>query len=116
MNSSEVVQGLAALAHDVRLSAYRALMVAGAAGLTQKALAQSVGVPPSNLAFHLKELLGAGLVSREQAGGGVTYRAAYDRMADLLLYLTDNCCAGEPCPVNTRFVGTARSSCSDKGC
>jgi DNA-binding transcriptional ArsR family regulator len=114
MDPSEVVQGLAALAHAVRLRAYRALMVAGSAGLSQKALAEAVGVSPSNLAFHLKELMLAGLLSREQAGQFVTYRAAYERMADLLVYLTDNCCQGAPCPVNDRFVGSR--ACTDEGC
>ena len=114
MDPSEAVQGLAALAHAVRLRAYRALMVAGPAGLSQKALAETVGVSPSNLAFHLKELMLAGLLSREQAGQFVTYRAAYERMADLLGYLTDNCCQGAPCPVNDRFVGSP--TCSDEGC
>jgi DNA-binding transcriptional ArsR family regulator len=116
MEPSEVVQGLAALAHGVRLRAYRALMVAGSAGLSQKALAEVVGVSPSNLAFHLKELMLAGLLSREQAGQFVTYRAACERMADLLVYLTDNCCQGEPCTVNERFVGSRTRSDEGRGC
>ena len=114
MDSSEAVQGLFALAHGVRLRAYRALMVAGPAGLSQKAVAEAVGVSPSNLAFHLKELMLAGLLTREQAGQFVTYRAAYERMADLLVYLTDNCCNGEPCPVNDRFVGAR--ACTGEDC
>lgn len=89
-------------------------MVAGPAGLSQKALAEAVGVPPSNLAFHLKELTLAGLLSREQSGQFLTYRAAYERMADLLAHLTDNCCRGEPCPVNDRFVGSRAPI--DEGC
>ena len=116
MEPSEVVQGLAALAHAVRLRAYRALMVAGPAGLNQKALADAVGVSPSNLAFHLRELMLAGLLTREQAGHFVTYRAAYERMADLLVFLTDNCCQGEPCPVNERFVGRRVPSDKGRGC
>ena len=114
MNAPQVVQALAALAHGVRLQAYRDLMVAGQAGLNQKTLAETLGVAPSNLAFHLKELVTAGLATREQAGQFVTYRASFDRMADLLGYLTENCCNGEPCPVNTRFVG-ARAP-ADEGC
>ncbi len=44
----------------------------------------------------------------------MTYRAAYERMADLLVFLTDNCCQGEPCAVNDRFVGSR--TCTDEGC
>ena len=56
MDTNLVVQALAALAHPVRLEAFRALVVAGPGGLAQKALAEAVGVGPTNLAFHLKEL------------------------------------------------------------
>ena len=94
MDQQAAVQALAALAHPVRLEAFRALIVAGPEGLAQKALAEAVGVGPSNLAFHLKELAAAGLVAPAQAGRFVLYRAAYPRMNALLAYLTENCCAG----------------------
>ncbi|MFZ5549076.1 MAG: ArsR/SmtB family transcription factor [Pseudomonadota bacterium] len=94
MDKELVVQALAALAHPVRLEAFRALVVAGPEGLAQKALAEAVGVGPTNLAFHLKELSTAGLVSQAQVGRYVMYRAGYDRMNALLAYLTESCCAG----------------------
>jgi ArsR family transcriptional regulator, arsenate/arsenite/antimonite-responsive transcriptional repressor len=94
MDRNTVVQALAALAHPVRLEAFRALVVAGHEGLAQKALAEAVGVGPTNLAFHLKELATAGLVTQSQAGRFVMYRAGYDRMNGLLAYLTESCCAG----------------------
>lgn len=94
MDSEEVVQALSALAHPVRLEAFRALVVAGPEGLAQKALAEAVGVGPTNLAFHLKELAAAGLVTPAQAGRFVMYRAVYERMNGLLAYLTESCCAG----------------------
>lgn len=94
MDSSNVILALAALAHPVRLEAFRALVIAGHGGLAQKDLAEAVGVGPTNLAFHLKELTAAGLVSQAQAGRFVMYRAVYDRMIELLAYLTENCCAG----------------------
>ena len=101
MDKNLVIQALAALAHPVRLEAFRALVIAGRDGLAQKALAEAVGVGPTNLAFHLKELSGAGLVTQTQAGRFVMYRAVYDRMNELLAYLTDNCCAG---PARVRSV------------
>jgi DNA-binding transcriptional ArsR family regulator len=51
-------------------------------------------VGPTNLAFHLKELSTAGLVTQAQVGRFVFYRAAYGRMNELLAYLTESCCAG----------------------
>lgn len=94
MDKELVVQALAALAHPVRLDAFRALVVAGPEGLAQKALAEAVGVGPTNLAFHLKELAGAGLVTQAQSGRFVMYRPVYERMNELLSYLTERCCAG----------------------
>ncbi|MBL8363235.1 MAG: helix-turn-helix transcriptional regulator [Rubrivivax sp.] len=94
MDQSLAVLSLAALAHPVRLEAFRALVVAGRDGLAQKALAEAVGVGPTNLAFHLKELSAAGLVTQAQVGRFVMYRAAYERMNELLGYLTESCCAG----------------------
>lgn len=94
MDREVAVQALAALAHPVRLEAFRALVVAGPDGLAQKALAEAVGVGPTNLAFHLKELATAGLVTQAQVGRFVMYRAGYERMNELLAHLTESCCAG----------------------
>lgn len=108
MESKDIVQALAALAHPVRLQAFRALVVAGPEGLAQKNLAEALGIGPTNLAFHLKELANAGLVRPVQAGRFVMYRAAYDRMNALLAYLTENCCQG---PARATATTTAAGSC-----
>ena len=69
MESNTVVKALAALAQASRLEIFRALVVAGEAGLTPGILADALKVAPNTLSFHLKELT----------------------------YLTQNCCQGEPC-------------------
>jgi ArsR family transcriptional regulator, arsenate/arsenite/antimonite-responsive transcriptional repressor len=99
MNESNVVRALAALAQPVRLQVFRRLVVAGEQGATPGALAEALGVPSSSLSFHLKELAHAGLVSQERASRHLIYRAAFDRMNELLAYLTLNCCNGAPCAV-----------------
>jgi ArsR family transcriptional regulator, arsenate/arsenite/antimonite-responsive transcriptional repressor len=99
MNEDLVVKALAALAQPVRLRAYRALVVAGQAGLTPGAMAEGLGVSNTALSFHLKELAHAGLVGQERVGRFLVYRANYDRMNGLLGYLTENCCAGAACAV-----------------
>jgi len=53
MESNEVVQALAALAHPLRLDVFRALVVAGDSGLTPGVMQQALGVPPATLSFHL---------------------------------------------------------------
>ena len=94
MDTPTAIQALAALAHPVRMDAFRALVVAGPDGLAQKTLAEEVGVGPTNLVFHLKELAAAGLVTHEQIGRNVIYRAAYKQMDSVIGFLTKNCCAG----------------------
>ena len=97
MEETEVVKSLAALAQPLRLQVFRALIVAGKAGLTPGTMAEGLDVPPATLSFHLKELVNAGLVTQERASRNLIYRAAYERMNALLGYLTENCCQGVEC-------------------
>lgn len=95
----DVVRALGALAQASRLQIFRALVVAGQSGLTPSRLSDALGVSGTALSFHLKELLGAGLVSQERDGRNLIYRANFATMQLLVGFLTENCCAGEPCAV-----------------
>lgn len=97
MEQNDAIRSLAALAQPVRLQVFRALVVAGQAGMTPGTMAEGLDVPAATLSFHLKELVNAGLVTQERASRNLIYRAAYDRMNSLLGYLTDNCCQGVDC-------------------
>src|SRR6185369_1624934 len=97
MEEQDVIKALAALAQPVRLQVFRALVVAGQAGLTPGTMAEGLAVPAATLSFHLKELIHAGLVTQERASRNLIYRAAYERMNGLLGYLTENCCQGAEC-------------------
>lgn len=97
MKEANVVRALAALAQEVRLRVFRALVVAGAAGLTPGDLTAQLAVTPNTLSFHLKELTHAGLISQERQGRNLIYRASFETMNALLGYLTDNCCNGNSC-------------------
>jgi ArsR family transcriptional regulator len=107
MTESQIISALAALAHAQRLRVFRALVVAGQAGLTPSVMAEGLQVARNALSFHLKELLHAGLVTTEQQGRNLIYRAAYDQMNGLLAYLTENCCAGNACPVEPSSTACA---------
>lgn len=99
MNLSEAVTNLAALAHETRLQVFRLLVQAGPDGLPAGAIAHVLGLPPSTLSFHLKELAGAGLVQSTQQGRQVIYAVIIPAMRDLIGFLTENCCDGVPCGV-----------------
>ncbi|MYN12728.1 metalloregulator ArsR/SmtB family transcription factor [Pusillimonas sp. TS35] len=100
MNEAQTVRALSALAHTQRLRVFRALVAQGGEGLTPSALADQLGVARNALSFHLKELANAGLVTVEQQGRNLIYRADFPQMNNLLGYLTAYCCQGEACEVS----------------
>jgi len=95
MEHKSATLALAALGHGTRLSIYRLLVEAGRDGKLAGEIAQALTLPGATLSFHLKELAGAGLVTSEQRGRTVCYRANFDVMTGLVDYLTENCCAGD---------------------
>jgi DNA-binding transcriptional ArsR family regulator len=97
MTDDRAVAALAALAHPQRLRVYRALVVAGPTGLTPSVLAEQLGAARNAMSFHLKELARADLVTIEQQGRNLIYRAAFAQMNSLLGYLTEHCCQGIGC-------------------
>lgn len=100
MNEDQVIKALGALAHPIRLKVFRALVVTGPRGLTPGVMQEGLGIPATTLSFHLKELAAAGMVSAERSSRTLVYRAAFDRMSELLGYLTENCCQGRGCAVD----------------
>lgn len=97
MESIRAVKALASLAHETRLGIFRALVQAGSNGLSVGQINELMQLAAPTLSFHLKELAYAGLVSSQQKGRFVYYRANYEGMNELLAYLTENCCQGQPC-------------------
>ena len=94
MDEKSAVVALAALAQDMRLRVFRALIGAGPQGLTPGALCATLDVPASTLSFHLKELMRAGLVTQERESRNLIYRPALEQMQSLIDYLTAHCCQG----------------------
>jgi DNA-binding transcriptional ArsR family regulator len=97
MNEQQAVRALAALAQPSRLQIFRQLVGVGPAGLTPTQLAAALGVTPSTLSFHLKELVQADLVTQQRDGRHLIYRPALAHMGELMSFLTAHCCQGEPC-------------------
>lgn len=87
-----VVAELQALAHEARLEVFLILMAAGPGGLAAGALGERVSMSPSALSFHLTRLRHAGLVTARRNGQHILYSACFERMDDLLGFLTEHCC------------------------
>jgi DNA-binding transcriptional ArsR family regulator len=110
MKVHEAVTALAALAQETRLSIYRLLVEAGAEGDYAGRIAEALKVPAATLSFHLKELARAGLISSRQERQFIYYAADFERMAELMTFLTQNCCQGMPQACLT-VVETALGRC-----
>mgnify|MGYP001245950418 FL=1 len=97
MEPDVVIRALGALAQEHRLAVFRLLVQAGPAGGAAGALAETLGIAPSSMSFHLAQLANAGLVSQRRQSRSIIYSADFERMNGLMGYLTENCCGGLPC-------------------
>lgn len=97
MESKSAVTALAALAQESRLAIFRLLVQAGPQGLAAGKISEALGISPSSLSFHMKELVHAHLVSSRQESRYVIYSANFQTMNELLAFLTENCCGGQAC-------------------
>ena len=95
MDSAAAIEGLKALAQDTRLAAYRAL-VGEKDGVAAGDLAGRLGVPQNTLSAHLAILANAGLVESERQSRSVIYRASLARLEELMVFLAQDCCGGNP--------------------
>ncbi|WP_410010926.1 ArsR/SmtB family transcription factor [Rhizobium sp. NRK18] len=96
ISEQNALLAFSALSQETRLRIVRMLVVAGAEGLAAGAIAEKVAVSPSNVSFHLKELEHAGLIVARRESRSIIYAADYAALSGLLLFLTENCCAGQP--------------------
>jgi len=87
---------LAALAQETRLDLLRLLFARGATGLPAAEIASQLGVPPSTLSFHLTAMEREGLLVSTRHGRRIVYAVRLIGMRDLLGFLTETCCAGQP--------------------
>jgi DNA-binding transcriptional ArsR family regulator len=109
MNTKQTVTALASLAQESRLAIFRLLVQVGPEGLPATQIAGQLGIPPSSLSFHLKELTHAEMIVPKKAGRSLIYSANFETMNDLLGFLTENCCGGNTCtPVR-------QSDCTNEG-
>ena len=96
MEKTQAITALAALAQDNRLDVYRLLVQAGSEGLAAGEIAERLKIPAPTLSFHLGQLKQAGLVSMQRESRSLIYSVDYAGMNQLMAFLTENCCAGDP--------------------
>lgn len=99
MDLATSAKRLASLGHENRLELFQLLVQAGPDGLTISDLQSALNRPASTLAFHLRELVAADLVTQEKAGRTVCCRANYAALNEVLQFVRQKCCQGVKLPV-----------------
>ena len=108
METTQAIQALSALAQASRLAIYRLLVEAGPAGMAAGSIGEKLNLPPATLSFHLAGLARAGLAKGRQEGRFIIYSVDFERMNELVGYLTENCCAGQSCAPASRQPATTK--------
>ncbi|MCH8334678.1 MAG: helix-turn-helix transcriptional regulator [Proteobacteria bacterium] len=94
MDVELALDALSALSHETRLWAFRLLVQAGPQGLPAGEIADGLGSRQNTMSSHLKILAMAGLIESQREGRSIVYQANYDTVRALVLFLMEDCCAG----------------------
>ncbi|MCS6854160.1 MAG: metalloregulator ArsR/SmtB family transcription factor [Elioraea sp.] len=108
MEERAVAARLAALAHPTRVALVRLLAAHAPSGLPAGAIAAELGVPPSSLSFHFRELEAARLIRAARAGRNILYALELAELRALAAFLTETCCGGRPELCGEGFAATER--------
>jgi ArsR family transcriptional regulator, arsenate/arsenite/antimonite-responsive transcriptional repressor len=99
MKLDTAAKRLAALGHEHRLELYRLLVRSGAQGLTVGEIQSLLRRPASTVAFHLRELVSAGLVVQHKEGRSVRCTLDFNAIDQVLQFIKQDCCRGIELPV-----------------
>lgn len=88
-------EALDSLAHPTRLSVFRLLVKAGPDGLPAGEIAERLEARQNTMSSHLQKLSRAGLITSEREGRRIRYRADFETLNRLILYLVEDCCGGD---------------------
>lgn len=96
METSEASELFGALGQESRLGVLRLLLKQRPAGVAAGELADQLSMPASTASFHLSALEKAGLIGSTRQGRQVIYTVQMGVLRELLGFLTEACCGGQP--------------------
>jgi len=94
MDVELALEALSALSHETRLWVFRLLVQAGPEGLPAGEIADALGSRQNTMSSHLKTLAAAELIDSQRDGRSILYTANYATVRELVLFLMEDCCAG----------------------
>jgi DNA-binding transcriptional ArsR family regulator len=96
MDVLAALEVLSSLSNETRLWVFRLLVQAGPEGMTAGEIAENLSSRQNTMSSHLKDLSQAGLIRSRREGRNIYYRADYDTVKALVLFLMEDCCLGKP--------------------
>lgn len=84
------------LTSEARLAIFRLLVKYAPQGLVAGEISRLLDIPKTNLSFHLKSIVHGGLARMEREGRNTRYKANIALMREIIAYLTEECCRGNP--------------------
>jgi DNA-binding transcriptional ArsR family regulator len=96
MKASTATHIFEALSSETRLAIFRLLVKYAPDGLVAGEISRLLEIPKTNLSFHLKAVMHSGLVDMNREGRNTRYKANISLMLDVIGYLTEECCTGNP--------------------
>ncbi len=96
MNTLQAVDAFSALSHETRLTVFKLLVKEGEQGLSAGVIARQLDVQPSTLTSHLHILKRSGLLRSTRQQQKIVYSADIPGTRNLLRFLTQECCQGQP--------------------
>lgn len=109
MKNSVAVSAFTALGQESRLNVFRLIVQRANKGVTPSEMVVLLGIPAATLSFHLKELLSAGLVRVTREGRNLIYQPEFALINELVGFLSENCCGGEPCALNATLLTKSKT-------
>ena len=94
MEINAALDAFDALSQETRLAVVRLLVRAGPAGLPAGNVADALDCRQNTMSSHLKQLNLARLVRSRREGRQIVYSADFSTLRDLVLFLMEDCCAG----------------------
>lgn len=108
------IDALSALAQPTRLDAFRLLVKHEPDGLPAGEIARRLDVPHNTMSTHLAILSRAGLISVERHSRSMVYRVELKAVRQLVLFLLQDCCNGQP-ELCGPLLDEISKSCSSAG-
>ena len=95
---------LSKIGNPTRLKIVRLLVRAGDQGMPVGAIQKKLKIPGSTLTHHITHLKNAGLIQQERQQATLFCKIQYDRLNQLVDYLTDECCIDDSSGIDDKVA------------